>query len=180
VKGEGFECEWVDLQFSYALSIDRSHLRYSKKLLLGGHLPTGPVDLATSVLRKNAGAPQEGEEGVSVALREIRSASLRKRPYHGYSAFRTPVIIFSGIGAAVAVMLWKAPEPPWTLLDWALAIGSLVITSSLVAFCLARIFRRQALVLECPGVVEIDVHSMPEDQKAKALRLLEGIRSAGP
>lgn len=174
---------WQDFQFSYELSIEGTTLQYSKKLRYGGYLPTGAVDLGVAVSRKSLGQPQPGEERQALDLNKTTSAAIRKQPYRGYSAFRQPIIIFSGLGVAVLAMVWKDPGHQWTGADWGLALGSLVLTCFLVDWTLARLFPHRTLMLHgIDGRVfaRIDVNAMPPEDKKKLLdRLNKATHSTG-
>lgn len=166
---------WTDLQFSYELTLTGTSLRFSKRLRFGGHLPTGAMDLAASAVRGAGGSPQEGEESLSVNLQEMRSAVVKRRPYRGYSAFRTPVVVFSGMATAIPAALW-ADRDGWSVTDWGWIIAGFLVGSLAVGELLARLFPHRTLLLEFVGGgrwIGIDVHTMPDLERKELVTLIQ-------
>lgn len=172
------EWTWRDAQFDYRFAVDGHVLLYRRKLRHGGHLPTGPIDAALAVGRAVTGKPQAGESDTEVDLYAVLTASFEKRPYRGYSAFRKPLIIFSGMFAAGGIALWRTSLGPWTDANYAWVIGSAVATCFIVDMALARLFPHLHLVLVGHRTTELDVHAIPKEIKPAVLEAIRAVTSS--
>jgi hypothetical protein len=173
--------EWQDGQFRYALVVDQDTLLYSKHLRHGGHIPTDLFELLDSVRRNRLGKPQEGEERIILDLRTIHWAGVGKVPYRGYSAFRMPPIIITGILCVAPMLAWRGWEN-WGCFGWAALLGPFAVGSLGMTELLARIFPHVALVLvpadRRERVIKIDLHGLVESRQKRLFEAFVASRRA--
>lgn len=172
------ETEWQDAQFRSSIKLEGTLLKYEKRLRWGGSMPHGAVGLAVAVVERGQGKPQEGEIVASMDLATAASVDLRKLPYAGYSAYRKPVAIFSGMAAVAAGWSLVPEKVEFRLWHWIPILFVFLSASFCVEYALGAMFPHMMLVIRGPaGTLPIDVHALPVEQREQ---LRQTIRQACP
>jgi hypothetical protein len=166
--------EWQEGQFSYELVLDQNTLLYVKHLRHGGHIPTEVIPLVLWARRRSNGDVQEGEERVILDLRTFERGRIGRLPYRGYSAFRMPLLVLTGIGCVAPFFQWRKGKDGG-LLDGIWILGPLLIGFYCMREVLAWVFPPVGIELRPKkkgSAVRIDLHGLPETQRQKLSRAL--------